>query len=116
MKIAYRVGADTIFVLHLLLILLAVFGWIAPSLWWIYMGALFATLISDLTFGYCILSKWEFDLRKKLDPTTDYNYTWTTYYTYKFTNQRISDRFYKKAAVTALALAIAINLYFKFWY
>lgn len=114
MKTFYRIGADVIFLLHLLLVLLVVFGWATPNLWWIYMSALVATLISDLYFGYCILSKWEFDLRKRVNPATTYNYSWTTFYTYKFTNQRISDTFYKKASVVTLVLCIAINLYFKF--
>jgi len=116
MKLIYRMGADAIFLLHLVLVLLVVFGWAIAELWWVYMGALVVTLLSDLVFGYCILSKWEFDLRKKLNPATNYNYTWTTFYTYKITNKRISDRFYKRAAIVALVLCIAINLYFRFWY
>ena len=116
MKIVYRVGANAIFLLHLLLILLVIVGWAFSSIWWLYMGVLVATLISDVIFGYCILSKWEFDLRKRVNPSTNYNYTWTTFYTYKITNRRIRDSFYKKAAITAIVLMILINLYFKFWY
>ena len=72
MKFFYRVGADAIFILHFLLVLFVVFGWLTPRLWPWYMAALVVTLISDMVFGYCILSKWEFDLRKKhnLLPTT----------------------------------------------
>lgn len=114
MKLLYRIGADAIFIAHLVLVLVAVFGFLVPSIWYFYMGVLVATLVSDLAYGYCILSKWEFDLRKKLDPSINYNFTWTTYYTYKITNYRISDTFYKKAAVTALALCVVLNLYFKF--
>ncbi len=116
MKVLYRIGADTIFLLHLILVVLVVFGWMVSSLWWTYMGALVATLMSDVIFGYCILSKWEFDLRKRLNPETNYDYAWATFYTYKITNKRISDRFYKRTAIVALLLCIAINLYFKFLY
>src|SRR3989344_3309242 len=110
MKLLYRVGADVLFVMHLALVLLAVFGWAVPSLWWVYMGALVVTLISDVVLGYCILSKWEFDLRKRLDPTVDYNYTWTTFYTYRITKHRISDTFFRRSAIIALTLAISTNL------
>jgi len=115
MKFLYRLGANTLFLLHVLLVIVVVFGWMVPKIWPLYLTALVVTLISDIVFGYCLLSKWEFDLRKKIDPSTDYNFTWTTFYTYKFTNKRISDRFYKRAAIAALVLCIAINLYFKFW-
>jgi hypothetical protein len=116
MKFIYRAGADAIFLLHFILVLLAISGWAFPSIWWFYMGALVATLLSDLVFGYCILSKWEFDLRKKYDPKTNYNYTWTTFYTYKITNHQIRDSFYKKVAITAIVLMLLINLYFRFLY
>ena len=116
MKFAYRLGADAIFTLHLLLVVLVVFGWTVPTLWPIYMVAMVITLASDVVFGYCIFSKWEFDLRKKVNPDTNYNFTWTTYYTYKVTNYKISDRFYKRAAIVALTLCILINIYFKFIY
>lgn len=114
MRFLYRIGADGIFVAHLLLVLVVVFGFLIPSIWYLYMTILVATLLSDVVYGYCILSKWEFNLRKKLDPGVTYNFTWATYYTYKVTNYRISDTFYKKAAIAALMLCIALNVYFKF--
>ncbi|MBP9710895.1 MAG: DUF2784 family protein [Candidatus Pacebacteria bacterium] len=114
MKVLYRTGADAIFILHFLLVLLVVFGFLLPSFWYLYMAALVATLISDLVFGYCILSKWEFDLRKKINPKINYNFTWTTYYTYKITNYKISDNFYRRASIVVLVGCIALNLYFKF--
>jgi hypothetical protein len=116
MNLVYKIGANVIFILHLILVLLVIFGWAIPTMLTIYMAALVATLASDIVFGYCILSKWEFNLRKKLNPLLDYNYTWTTFYTYKLTNHRISDNFYKLAAIIALVLSIGINLYFKFLY
>src|SRR5258708_4638539 len=114
MKIAYRIAADGIWVVHFLLVLLVLFGWAVPSLWYVYMTALVATLISVVVYGYCILSKWEFDLRKKNDPAIDYNFTWASYYTYKLTNHRISNRFYTRASIVFLVFAIAINMYLRY--
>jgi len=117
MKFLYRVGAEAIFALHFLTVLLVVFGFLVPSLWYVYIAALVATLISDLIFGYCILSKWEFDLRRRFNPSVPkYDFAWTTYYTYKFTNQQISYLFYKRASIVALSLALIFNLYFRFWF
>ena len=114
MNFLYRTAANLIFVFHFFLVLLVLFGWLVPSLWYLYMATLVATLISDLVFGYCILSKWEFSLRRLVNPKLNYDFTWTTYYTHKFTNQKVSHRFFKQTAVVFLILSIAINLYFKF--
>lgn len=114
MKLFYRILADCVFVLHLVIVLVALFGWVSPRLWNIYMVLLLATLISDIVLGYCILSKLEFDLRKKIDPDSRYDFTWTTYYTHKITNKRISNTFFKRTAITYLILCLCVNLYFKF--
>lgn len=116
MRFGYRIGADAICLFHLALVLVAIFGFLFPSIWHLYMGVLVATLISDIMYGYCILSKWEFDLRRKLNPAEDYDFAFATYYTYKITNHRIDNTLYKNLAITYLVLAIGINLYFKYVY
>ncbi len=112
MKTIYRITADFIFGIHLLVLLVAVFGWLYPSMWVLYMIVLVSALISDIFLGYCILSKWEFILRKKVDQKVDYSYSFTTYYTRNFTKGRIDENFYRSASVVFLALSIIINLYF----
>jgi hypothetical protein len=114
MKFWHRIVAELILGLHIFAVFLILFGWALPDMWWLYMSALVGTLVSDAIFGYCILSKWEFDLRKKYNPATDYDFSWTSYYTYKLTNVHISNRFYRIVAFTFLPLSIVINLYFKF--
>lgn len=113
-KIFYLALANFIFLFHFILIFIALFGWTKDRLWWVYISVLILTLISDLTFGYCILSKWEFSLRKKIHPEIDYDYTWTTFYTYEITNFRISNSFYKKMAVFFLVTSLVLSFYFKF--
>jgi len=114
MKPAFRIAADTIVIIHSLLVILVLFGWAFPGLWAIYISGLTATLLSDLIFGYCILTKWEFNLRKKIKPDLNYDFSWASYYTYKFTNHRISNNFYRVASIIFLALSIGVSLYFKF--
>lgn len=117
MKLVYRTAAELVFLFHFGLVLLVVFfGWYVPSLWPWYTVALVATLISDLTFGCCILSKWEFDLRKKINPQTNYDYTWATHYTYKLTNHRMSNKLFERIATLFLVVSLANNLYFHFLY
>jgi len=107
-----RLLAAIIFFLHFAVVLIVLFGWMIPSLWYPYMAVLAGTLLSDLVFGYCILSKWEFDLRKKIDPSIDYNYRWTSYYTYRFTQHRVSDTFILRVSTVFLVGSLVINLYF----
>jgi hypothetical protein len=110
-----RILAELLFIAHAALFFFLLFGWTAPQLWPLYMLAIAATLVSDLIFGYCLLSKWEFDLRRRAKQQVAYNYNWTTYYTYWLTNHRMSDVFFGRAATTFLAASLGINIYFHFF-
>ena len=116
MKYLYRIIADIIFLAHFLVLVIALFGWLVPSLWYVYMTVLILTLLSDLAFGYCILSKWEFDLRKKINPELDYRYSWTTFYTYKYTQNIISERFIERAAQVFIIGSLIFNIYFHYFF
>ena len=107
-----KIYANLIFIIHSLTILIIIFGWKLPEMWWLYMAKLIITLISELFLGYCFLSKFEFDLRKKINPNLNYDYSFSSYYTYKFTNKKISDRFISISGYIFLIGSILINLYF----
>ena len=57
MKTFYRIGADIFFLIHGALFLIILLGPFIEALWPFYMALLVAVLISDLVFGYCLLSK-----------------------------------------------------------
>jgi hypothetical protein len=113
-RFLYIILADALFVVHFLLLLIVLFGWSIDGLWSVYMTLLVLTLLSDIVFGYCLLSKWEFHLRKKIDPSTDYNFTWSTFYTHKFTAHLIPDRVFKHIVLSFLVISLSMNIYFKF--
>ncbi len=112
MRLFYRIAADALFLFHFFLVSFGLFGWTVPALWPLYMTLLAATLMLDLTLGYCLLSKWEFDLRRKIDPTIEYDFSWTTYYTYKLTHRRVSNEFFVRATFVFIVGSLVINLYF----
>ncbi|MBP6884720.1 MAG: DUF2784 family protein [Candidatus Pacebacteria bacterium] len=112
-KTLYRIFADILFVFHAVLFVLILAGFLFPALWYPYMAVLVLALASDILFGYCLLSKWEFELRRKWNPNIDYNYTFASFYTYRLTNNKMSDVFYRRAALVFLAFSIGLNLYFK---
>lgn len=113
-KFFYRVIADSIWILHFFVVLIGCFGWLLPSIWLLYICVLIIALISELSLGYCFLSKWEFDLRKKINPNVNYDYGFTSYYTYKFTNHRISNRFYQQVATVFMVVSLLLWIYFRF--
>ena len=73
-KLRYHLFANLIFLLHIVVVFVILFGWHFPSLYLLYLICLSVTLLSEIALGYCILTKWEFALRKKLVP--DLNYNW----------------------------------------
>ena len=114
MKFIYKIFANLIFVIHSITLLIILFGWTIPSIWYLYISILILTLISELVFGYCILSKWEFDLRKTINPGLNYDYHWATFYTYKFTQGRISEKFFDYVTVVFLVISLSFSPYFHF--
>ncbi len=115
MKSFYKISADIIFLLHIVIFLIALFGWIFPRIWYLYVTTLALVLLSDLIFGYCLASKWEFDLRKKVNPEVKYAYAWSSYYTYKFTDHKLSPVLFERVAIVFLAGSLFLNLYFHYF-
>lgn len=102
--------ADSIFAIHLIVVLIVVFGWLLPSIRWVYISLVAISLISELYLGYCILSKWEFDLRKQLHPDIDYTYEFTTYYTRHITEGHIRPVFYQVCATVFLFASLVVAI------
>lgn len=116
MRYLYRVGADIIFLLHFFWIMLGMFGWLLPALWYPYLIVLILTLLSYFSFRRCIFTVWEFNLRKKADPTFSIKSDWMPYYTYQLTHKRISDRFLLRAGIVFLTGSLVLNLYFHYFF
>ena len=109
-----KLTANLIFVLHFAVVLVLFLGWIIPQLWYLYVSLIGLTLISEFTFGYCLLSKWEFDLRKSIDPSLNYDYSFSSYYTYKLTQKHLSSRFVSGVGTSFLVVSLVFALLFRF--
>lgn len=107
MKI-YRLLTDLIFIIHILVVLIVLFGWAFPVLKLIYLLVLIVSLMATLFLNACPLSKWEFDLRKKLDPSLNYDYTFLTYYFYKLGLRKIPSKVIKYSPLVFLSGSITI--------
>ena len=114
MKIFYNIIANIIFLVHTLIFIIVFFGGFFPQYKNLYLFTLIITFASDMLFGYCLVSEWEYYFRKKVNPKLDYDFTWTTHYLHKITNKHISPIFYKYLSFWFLLVSILINLYFRF--
>ncbi len=72
-KFFYNLIANVVFLLHLFLVLVVCIGWAFPSLFYLFLFLLSITALSEIFLGYCILTKWEFSLRKKIDPSRQFD-------------------------------------------
>ncbi|MFZ2521981.1 MAG: DUF2784 family protein [Minisyncoccia bacterium] len=79
-KTLYLAIASILFTVHFLLFFLVAVGWLIPSLFYFFLGALIATFLSEIFLGYCPLSKWEFDLRRRLDPSREFDKSCIVHY------------------------------------
>lgn len=71
-----------------------------------YIVTLVATLISEVTLGYCFLSEWEFRLRKKARPDLEYDSTFLSYYFYRLSGINIPAVYIRYPAIAFLVLSL----------
>jgi len=80
-KNLYKIYANFVFVLHFILVLVVVFGWLIPGdFFYVFLIFFSLTLISEILLGYCVLTKIEFDLRKKIDPDKKFDKSCIVHY------------------------------------
>jgi|SRR3989344_6123738 len=113
MKILYIVTANIIFLAHLILVLLVLFGFLFDSIYILYLAALILTLLTGIFLKYCPLTKLEFYFRKKLNPSLNYNSAFIAYYGRKFFEKKISNKFIRYAALIFLSSAIILNVFIR---
>ena len=102
--------ANLVFMVHIALVLVILFGWHFESIHTIYVLILIITLISELFLGYCLLTKLEFDLRKKLDPALNYDSSFISYYGYRLLGLNIPGKYIRYPAIIFLVVSLFIAL------
>ena len=83
-KQIYLLGANVLFGVHVFAILSNVAGWLVPGFFFAYLAIMLASIVSELYFGYCVLTKLEFGLRKKVEPNLVFNTSCIKHYAFKF--------------------------------
>jgi len=80
----YLTVANSIFFIHTGFFLMILAGWAIPGIFYVYLPMLIASLVSELLLGYCVLTKWEFGIRKRLFPAFRYEHSFLIHYARKF--------------------------------
>jgi hypothetical protein len=75
--------ANTYFLLHFILGLFMLFGWLFPQIKLIYLSTLLIWISCWIFLGYCPPTKWEFSLRNKYDKNINPKDEFIKYYMYK---------------------------------
>ena len=113
-RLAYRLTAEFIFIIHLILVCIVAVGWLVPKLFYLHLTLLLATLFSEIFLGYCPLTRMEYTLRRKIDPTLLFDKSCMVHYIRKWrglpprpaVTQPIS--FFKKNSFLFILAALAI--------
>lgn len=107
MKTLYKILATLLFVLHIILGITFLFGWLYPHYRFWYLILLISWPLSWLVLSYCPLTKWELWFRKRLDPTIDTNREFIQYYSKRFFNVDFSThKIYATGLIVFLALLV----------
>ena len=109
-KKLYWLLADFIFVIHIAVVYIILFGWYHERYHTVYLFTLITTLLSEVILGYCILTKWEFDLRKKVKPELAYDSNFMSYYVHKFFKLNLPKQYIKYPALVFLIVSILLTL------
>ena len=116
----YLTVANSLFLIHAAFALLVLVGWAIPGVSYIYFPVLIASLVSELVLGYCVLTRWEFDIRKRLHPTLHYEHSFLIHYGSRLFHIERSDQSSKKstkcggyAFVLILLSSLALSVVFR---
>ena len=111
-KTKNKILANLVFLVHWPICYILLFGWTFRGAWsFLYLVTLVVTLSTQLVFRCCLLTKWEFDLRKKLDPSLEYDHGFISWYAYKYVKIRIPSIVLDYISVIFLSLSLVIFLY-----
>ncbi len=105
MEKTYKFLANTVFIIHLILGIFILTGWIFSSIKIPYLLVLMLWLFSWVFLNHCPLTKLELSLRKKYDNSIDINTEIIQYYINKIFKKTISS---KKIFIIGLIILIIL--------
>ena len=118
----YSTVANSLFLLHTAFALLVLVGWAIPGLVYVYLPLLLTSLIAERLLGYCVITKWEFAIRKRLHPALHYEHSFLIHYGRRLFHIERSDKLSRKStqcggyAFSLLLLSsLVLSIVFRFF-
>ena len=100
-----------IFILHLGVVFINIMGWLFPILRPLYQITLLVTIISWVTTTSCILTVWEFKLRKIVNPRIEeYEYQFIDFYLRKWFKGSARPQFIHRIGLLFLVASFGLNI------
>lgn len=116
-RLIYWIGASFLAVVHPVVTLVILLGWAHEDLFCLHGFFVFLTVLSWVFYGHCVLSDWEYKLRKKLDSDIElYEYGYLHYHLRKLTPIAPDKKFIKRIGMPFLVCLLIVwcfNLYLK---
>ncbi len=109
-RLLIRLAAETIFLSHALAVCIIMLGWAIPTLYPLHLVLLFGGSVLQVMLGHCFLSRWEFELRKKLNPAISYDSAYITHYMRVLFGNQIRPEFMRIAVPAAFAGLVCVHL------
>jgi len=111
MKKIHIFFANSIFVLHCVLAIFILTGWLFPSIKIYYLFTLLLWISSWIFLGYCPPTKWELLLRKKYDSTIDPHTEIIQFYMKKIFKKNISSKTIFATGMIVWILLFTLSLF-----
>ena len=98
--------ANLFFILHFIFVAIIFFGWLFPKIYIVYIIVLLITLFCWMFLGYCPITKWEFNIRRKYEPGLNYRNEYMEYYVSKFFKINIPVIFIRVYGIIFLVISL----------
>lgn len=105
--------ANILFIIHFLLGVFILLGWLFPNIKILYLMILLLWISSWIFLGYCPITKWEFLLRRKYDKSIDPNAEAIKYYVYKFLKKDIPSQTIFMSGIVICIVLVILTLFIK---
>ncbi len=98
-----------LFISHFAFVIIIFFGWAFPNIQFLYILVLSGTLLCWVILGYCPITKWEFNIRRKYEPNLNYRNEYLEYYFSKFFKVNIPVSFIRFYGILFIILSLLIS-------
>ncbi len=113
MKTLYRRIADTILLLHIVVVVIILFGWALPQqLFWMYQTTVILTFVLGVLHrGTCILTKYEWQFRRKYQLGEYNDSLFIPFYLKRYLGIAVSEKWWNLCTATIISILFLVEVH-----